>query len=180
MKSQKRILAVGAALAIATTLGACSGGTNPGTAVESLGVRYTETDVTQAADQLTQVLGQNVQRDNVVAVLAVSQAYFKVGEELGMTAQSEEVSSMVEQVLVETGTDPETLSQASSDMLSALVLAQMISPAIQESPEVGAQLEEMMLPPNTVINPRYAQFDPERGLVPAAPFGDVISESAVG
>lgn len=180
MKLKRRILAAGAAITVAATLGACSGGANPGTAVESLGVRYTEADVTVAADQMEQVLGQEVQRNNVVGLLSVAQPYFSVAEQAGISLESPEVAGTVDEVLEYAGTDPASLTRASRDMLNALVLAQILGPLLQEEPEAVIELESLMAEPNTTINPRYAQFELEVGIVPSGPFGDVVNSSQPG
>lgn len=174
MKTVKRILAGGMIVGLAVSLGACSSAPNPGTAVESLGVTYTESDITVATDELGEVLGQALPRQNVVSVVAAAQPYFQVAELTGVSPESPEVQQLLEGILAETGTEAEGLNRATLDAVTVLLVSQVMAPQL-EDPEVPEMLDSLMSPPNTVINPRYGSFDPEQGVIPAGVLADVVS-----
>lgn len=174
MKAPKRFLAAAAAVAFGLTLGACSSPADPGTAVESLGVRYTEADVTEVTEDMGVLVGQGLSRDDAVLMLAVTQPYLSVGKELGITAESAEVAQMVEETLSAAGTTAADISPQSVEVLVGLLVGQMIGPAAQADPELGASLDALLMPPNTVVNPRYFSISPENGITPAGPLADVI------
>lgn len=173
MRIRTRILAVSAIAGIALGMTACSAAPNPGTAVESLGVTYTENDVTVAADELGQVLGQQLSRENVVSVLAIAQPYLQLGEQAGISADAPEIAGMRDEILAETGTDPASLHQTTNDVLSTMLVSQMLSMQV-ESAQLLGELTELASPPNTIVNPRYGQFSPEAGLTPPGPLADVV------
>lgn len=179
MRTLRRILTTTASLGVAFSLTACSAAPNPGTAVESLGVTYTESDITVATDELGGVLGQRLARQDVVSIVAASQPYIDLADQMGVGRNSVETEEMLSQLLLQTGVESEDLSPTTMDVLTAIVVVDVISPEFA-NPEVVALLGELMASPNTIVNPRYGQFDPEMGLVPTGPLADVIDLNPSG
>ncbi len=173
MKTVKRILSTGAILGLAVSLGACSSASNPGTAVESLGVTYTESDITVATDQLSDVLGQALSRQDVVFLLAAAQPYFEVASELGIDRDSAEVTQMLAMLVAETGGELESLDQSTLDALATIVVAQTMTTVPVDESAVDT-LETLAQAPATVVNPRYGEYDLEQGFVPTGVLADVV------
>lgn len=158
----KRALAGISMLAVAFSVGACASG--PGTAVESLGVRYTERDVTVAADELAPVLQMSGQtgRQIVVNLLAQAQPVIQTAEEVGL-AGPDDVDMAAEQIL---GRNADELGRATRDILLTSLYAGQVGPVVNP---------DALFPPETIINPRYGELSPATGQLDVPTLGDVVT-----
>ncbi len=173
MKVNRRVLAVCVGVAAALSLGACSsGGANPGTAVESLGVRYTENDLTVATDELTSVMGQQLDRTSVVSFLALAQPYMAMADQVGVSLDDDQFTQPIDQLLETSGASRDGLSQATMDVLNAILLSQVVGASVQADPELNQDFAELIA--QTHVNPRYMSLSMEAGAVPAGPLADVV------
>ena len=179
MNIAKRVLGASAIVGMVVSLGACSSPSSPGTAVESLGVRYTESDVTVATDELGDLFGQPMSRLTIVQVLAMTQPFIDIAQMVGIDRDSPEIEQLVAGYVEEFGKSPSELSAVTLDAITAEVISMEVAPVLS-SPGVDELLVAAMSAPNTVINPRYGEFTAEESFVPAGPLADVVPLSTPG
>lgn len=163
-----------AALSLTSLLGACAAD-NPGAAVQSLGVTYSEADVTVVADQLSKLVGQQMPRNTVVQTLAQTEPILALADAVGMGITEEQFDSIGQMYVGQGSTiDPEDLSAPTKRVLAASAVSQSLGQIVSAQPQLYSQLMAMEQPPQTVVNPRYFAIGSD-GLVPAGLLGDAFS-----
>lgn len=169
----RKVIAGLAVLALIPILGACAAD-NPGTAVESLGTRYSEADVTVVADQLGKLFGQPLPRNAVVQTLAQTEPMLELADSVGMTVTQEQLDSVAEMFMSPASTiDPSTLSEATKRVLAASAVSQPLGQVVAGQEDLYDQFVQMQQPPYTVVNPRYF-VSGQDGLEPAGLLADTF------
>lgn len=173
-----RILAVLGSLGLAAGLGACTTG---GDAVESMGVSYSENDVTVAVRDLNDLLGAgSVTRQDTVAFLAQVQPLITVAEENGLIDPTEEyLNQAAQEILVQISPegDVTTMSPAARDILAAQAVNGVLSQAVAENPDLSTEIFQRLQQPSTMINPRYLSVT-EQGMTAPTLLGDVVDTTS--
>lgn len=172
-----RLLAVFASVGMLAGLGACTTG---GTAVQSLGVTYTESDVTVVADELAEIVGEtSFSRQDAVGMLTQVQPLFAVGEAQGMDLSEESLSQSAQFFLDNIGSDVdvETLSAATEQVLASVGVSSALAPVFQSNQQIVQEIMALMSPPNTTVNPRYLSVTPD-GIQAPSLLGDVVPVAA--
>lgn len=160
LRRSKRTLVSASLLVAALSVGACASG--PGTAVESMGVRYSERDVTVAVDELAPAMQGQGDRQTVVNMLVQAQPIIQTAQAAGLVSEGDEEFA-AQEIL---GISADDLGRATRDILLTAVYAGQVGPAVNV---------DDMLPPETVVNPRYGSFNPETGQLQVLPLGDVVT-----
>lgn len=170
-----RVLAAFASLGLIMGLGACT--TSGGTAVQSLGVTYSENDVTVATRQLNDLLGAGkVTRQDTVALLTQVQPLVEVAKEQGVVDPSQAYfESAAKDVLAQVAptADIAKLNRATVEILAAQAVNSALSDALTANPQLSTEVLSLMQKPNTEVNPRYLTVS-DQGLTAPTTLGDVV------
>ncbi len=164
-----RLVKVVAALAIgALALVACS--TTPGTAATVNGRTITEAQVSQASAEMSEVLGLQVDRQQMLSRLVSTPTVAAVAQQHGIAASDTESAEVLARQAESVGAAvPEDGFSAPTLVIAqSLILEQMVQ-AAPNAEQIANQIETGRAEMDVQLSPRYGQWDAETGPVPAPP-----------
>ncbi len=163
--TRRRMAAISLLAAGALVTSACS--SEVGAAAVVNGNRIEVSTVHEALADLEDITEGLTQTD-VLGLLILEPMWRSVGSERGVGFTDQEVQTMLDSVLAESGEDPQQFSQGSIDVLRA----DLISSTLLNDPEQQDAVEDIQMrieEADVDTNPRFGEFSPEQGLTPVTP-----------
>ena len=166
-------------------LGACSA--HPGTAAIIGDTRISEADVSLTSQQLSGLLGQDVDASRLLPTLNQNLAIGKLAEKNGITVSDQEITdSLAEmgQEVVQRGgkstpiTNPSPLLKTVIKNSIAEQKLRSMDLSTEKSQELNNKVSQIMSSTKVEINPRYGTYNTSRKLTQGV-FGDVVRSSSV-
>lgn len=162
-------------------LGACSA--HPGTAAIVGDTRISEADVSLTSQQLSGLLGQDVDASRLLPTLNQNLAIGKVAEKNGITVSDQEITdSLAEmgQEVVQRGGKSTPITNP-SPLLKTIIKNSIAQQKLRSSgmsqeqlAQANAELANTIQTTKVEINPRYGALDPQSGSLTQGVFADVI------
>mgnify|MGYP002744359292 FL=1 len=162
-------------------LGACSA--HPGTAAIVGDTRISEADVSLTSQQLSGLLGQDVDASRLLPTLNQNLAIGKVAEKNGITVSDQEITdSLAEmgQEVVQRGGKSTPITNP-SPLLKTIIKNSIAQQKLRSSgmsqeqlAQANAELANTIQTTKVEINPRYGTLDAQSGSLTQGVFGDVI------
>ena len=163
-------------------LGACSA--HPGTAAIVGDTRISEADVSLTSQQLSGLLGQDVDASQLLLpTLSQNLAIGKLAEKNGITVSDQEITdSLAEmgQEVVQRGGKSTPITHPSS-LLKTIIKNSIAQQKLRSSgmsqqqlAQVNAELANTIQTTKVEINPRYGTLDAQSGSLTQGVFGDVV------
>ena len=155
-------------------LGACSA--HPGTAAIVGDMRISEAEVSLTSQQLSGLLGQDVDASQLLPTLNQNLAIGKLAEKNGITVSDQEVTdSLAEmgQEVVQRGGKSTPITNP-SPLLKTIIKNSIAQQKLRSSAQANAELADTIQTTKVEINPRYGTLDAKSGSLTQGVFGDVI------
>ena len=186
MVSLSRASKVAAILAVSGLgLGACSA--HPGTAAIIGDWSVSEAELDLSSQQLSALMGQQVDAAQFLPDMSSSRAVGQVAEENGVTVSDEEVmqqfQQMGERVVARGGqstpvAEPTPFLKTIVKDTLALQKLRSMGFSSEKSQELSNQISQIMQSTKVEINPRYGTYNAQSNELTQTVFGDVVRSSS--
>ena len=162
-------------------LGACSA--HPGTAAIIGDWSVSEAELDLSSQQLTALMGQQVDAAQFLPDMSSSRAVGQVAEENGVTVSDEEVMQQFQQMgerVVARGGQSTPIEEPAPFLKTlfkdtlALQKLRSMDLSTEKSQELNNKVSQIMSSTKVEINPRYGTLDAQSGSLTQGVFGDVI------
>ena len=178
-------LGLGCLLYTSPSLGACSA--HPGTAAIVGDWSVSEAELDLSSQQLSALMGQQVDAAQFLPDMSSSRAVGQVAEENGVTVSDEEVmqqfQQMGERVVARGGQstpveEPTPFLKTIVKDTLALQKLRSMGFSSEKSQELSNQISQIMQSTKVEINPRYGTYNAQSNELTQTVFGDVVRSSS--
>lgn len=176
-KSNRRVVSALAAVALAGTLAACSGG-QPGAAAVVGDRVIPVSDVDAATRELADVL-QGVTPASVVGVLIQEPLVAAVAEDAGVGVSDQQAAEVLAQGLETAGADSDREFSASSLTVARYVLELQAVQQLSDAQDRIAELQDGIVSLDFTINPRFGT-PIENGMIGATTYPWLVVSDTAG
>lgn len=174
----RALTGLAAAAGLVIGLGACSA--LPGVALRVGDSTYTEAQVTTTADQVKQMFGSDVTRQNLVWSLIQAKAVEDVGAAHKVVVDDAAVQDQIAAAVKAKSITwaPQDPSPALMDLLRTQIIANQLEGAGIDTATLSKDLATAMAGEQVDMSPRYGAYDPVKG-AKAATLGDVVASAGM-